>query len=88
MRQWLAINLVADFTVLANFVIVSLIFAFFGLISCDRGKIIEINEEIIDNPELVNSDPYGKGWMIKIEISNVDETKNLLDSKSYEKITG
>ena len=52
------------------------------------GKIIELNEDIIDNPELVNSDPYGKGWMIKIEISNVDETKNLLDSKSYEKITG
>ena len=52
------------------------------------GKIIELNEDIIDNPELVNSDPYGKVWMIKIEISNVDETKNLLDSKSYEKITG
>ena len=52
------------------------------------GKIIEINENIVENPELVNTDPYGEGWMIKLEISNAIEINNLLDSHSYEEITG
>jgi len=52
------------------------------------GKIIEINENIVENPELVNTDPYGEGWMIKLEISNASEINNLLDSHSYEEITG
>jgi len=52
------------------------------------GKVIRINQNLIDNPELINMDPYGKGWLIKIKISNLNEVINLLDSRSYEKITG
>jgi len=52
------------------------------------GEIIEINQKIIDKPELVNSDPYGEGWMIKIKILDSNEVKDLLDLKSYEEISG
>tara|TARA_B100001029_G_scaffold62386_1_gene50523 strand:- start:212 stop:586 length:375 start_codon:yes stop_codon:yes gene_type:complete len=52
------------------------------------GKIVEINEKVIDNPELVNSDPYGEGWMIKIKILDLNEVESLLDLKSYEEISG
>ena len=52
------------------------------------GEIIEINKKIIDNPELVNSDPYGEGWMVKIKILDSNEVENLLDLKSYEEISG
>ena len=47
------------------------------------GEVTEFNEELEDEPELVNSDPYGKGWMIKIAISNADEIENLLDAEAY-----
>ena len=52
------------------------------------GEIIEINQKIIDNPEIVNSDPYGEGWMIKIKILDSNEVEDLLDLKSYEEISG
>jgi glycine cleavage system H protein len=50
------------------------------------GKIIEVNSELEGAPELVNSDPYDKGWMIKVEMSNPSELDNLLDAKAYEAI--
>ena len=52
------------------------------------GKIIEFNEALNDNPELVNDSPYGDGWIIKVEVSDVNELSQLLDSKSYSEITG
>lgn len=52
------------------------------------GKVIEINGEIKDSPEVINSDPYGKGWMIKVEISNVAELDELLDASSYQALIG
>ena len=52
------------------------------------GKIVDINQKIVENPELVNSDPYGEGWMIKIQISDLNEVESLLDFKSYEEISG
>jgi len=52
------------------------------------GKIIEFNEALNDNPELVNDSPYGDGWIIKVEVSDVNEIEQLLDSKSYSEITG
>ena len=48
------------------------------------GEIIEINEALDDEPELVNDDPYGQGWMIKISISNPDQKAELLDSEAYQ----
>ncbi|MDG2397301.1 MAG: glycine cleavage system protein GcvH [Flavobacteriaceae bacterium] len=50
------------------------------------GEIIEVNDYIIDNPEEVNNDPYGKGWIIKVKISSISELDELLNSDDYEKI--
>ncbi|MGJ8664923.1 MAG: glycine cleavage system protein GcvH [Patiriisocius sp.] len=47
------------------------------------GEIIEFNELLESEPEKVNSDPYGEGWMVKIKISNMDEVDDLLDSAAY-----
>lgn len=52
------------------------------------GEIIEFNEAIESKPEIVNSDPYGEGWMIKIKISNSAEIDSLLSSESYKELIG
>lgn len=52
------------------------------------GKVIQINEALKDSPEDVNSDPYGKGWMIKIEISDASELNDLLDAAAYKALIG
>lgn len=52
------------------------------------GEIYEFNEDLEDNPENVNTDPYGTGWMIKIKISDASEIDNLLDADAYKKIIG
>ena len=52
------------------------------------GKVVEINEALADNPELVNKDPYGEGWMIRIEIEDPSELENLLDADSYRSLIG
>ncbi|MCL2650721.1 MAG: glycine cleavage system protein GcvH [Candidatus Azobacteroides sp.] len=52
------------------------------------GEVMEMNPELEDQPELVNSDPYGKGWIIKIEISNMDSTDGLMDSGAYRTFIG
>ena len=52
------------------------------------GKIIELNKKLSDEPQVVNSDPYGEGWMVKIEISNIEELKSLLDEKAYRELIG
>ena len=50
------------------------------------GIIESFNQELESTPELVNDDPYGAGWMIKIKLSNPDEISSLLDSKGYEEL--
>lgn len=52
------------------------------------GKILEVNEELETNPELVNEDPYGKGWMIKIEVADPSQLDNLLTADQYESMVG
>ena len=52
------------------------------------GKIVELNKELGDNPELVNSDPYGLGWMVKVEINDESELSDLIDSKEYQELIG
>ncbi|MFI3296715.1 MAG: glycine cleavage system protein GcvH [bacterium] len=47
------------------------------------GEIIEINAELEDAPELVNNDPYGNGWMIKIKITDAAELNDLMDAEAY-----
>ena len=48
------------------------------------GEVLEVNEALNDQPELVNNDPYGEGWMIKIKVSDPAELDNLLDAAAYE----
>ena len=50
------------------------------------GKVIETNSELEDRPELVNEDPYGEGWIIKIDISDISESSNLLSFEDYKKL--
>ena len=52
------------------------------------GKIIEFNESLDSSPEDVNTDPYGNGWMVKIEIQNIDELDNLLSADQYKELIG
>ena len=48
------------------------------------GKVIEFNHELEENAEIINSDPFGKGWLIKLEISDSSEVKKLLTADEYE----
>jgi glycine cleavage system H protein len=50
------------------------------------GKIVAINEKLADSPEVVNKDPYGDGWMVRIELSNPSEVNDLLTAEQYTEI--
>ncbi len=50
------------------------------------GKILEVNPALANNPELVNSDPYGEGWMVKVEVADLAEVEALMDSVAYQNI--
>jgi len=52
------------------------------------GEITEMNDEIESSPELVNNDPYGKGWMIKVKVSDPSELDSLLDADAYQALIG
>ena len=52
------------------------------------GEVIEFNDELESNPESVNTDPYGKGWMIKLKISDSSEVDQLLSSDDYKALIG
>ena len=52
------------------------------------GEILEMNPALEDHPELVNNDPYGDGWMIKIKLTNADEVASLLDAAGYQALVG
>ena len=52
------------------------------------GVVVEVNDKLESEPELVNNDPYGNGWMVKIKLDNPSQVDELLDLAAYEKITG
>ena len=52
------------------------------------GEITELNEGLEDNPELINDDPYGEGWIIKMKISNQSELSDLLSADDYKELIG
>lgn len=52
------------------------------------GEIIEFNSGLESNPEAVNKDPYGDGWMIKVKLSNPSEVEGLLDAAGYQALVG
>lgn len=50
------------------------------------GKIIAVNHKVIEKPELINQDPYGEGWLLMIEVSDISEKNRLLDKNAYEEM--
>ena len=52
------------------------------------GEVVEFNEELEDEPEAVNEDPYGKGWMIKVKAEDIDAVNSLLSAEDYKKLIG
>ncbi|MEA5258688.1 glycine cleavage system protein GcvH [Arcicella aquatica] len=52
------------------------------------GEILEVNEALVNAPELVNSDPYGEGWMIKMKVTNIADVEALMDTDSYKEHVG
>jgi glycine cleavage system H protein len=52
------------------------------------GTVLEVNALLSNKPELVNTDPYGEGWMVKIQISNLSEVEALLDAAQYRNLIG
>lgn len=52
------------------------------------GEVLELNEELEESPELVNSDPYGKGWIVKISVSDANQLDDLLDAAAYKEFVG
>lgn len=52
------------------------------------GQVLEFNETLNDQPELVNNDPYGEGWMIKITVADAAELGNLLTAEAYQALVG
>lgn len=53
-----------------------------------NGEIIEFNSDLESNPEVVNADPYGKGWMVKVKISDISQIQELLSSEDYKILIG
>ncbi|MBI3579427.1 MAG: glycine cleavage system protein GcvH [Ignavibacteriales bacterium] len=50
------------------------------------GEVVELNKDVQATPELVNKEPYDKGWMVKVKITNASELANLMDVESYKKL--
>ena len=57
-----------------------------SILSPVSGEVIEVNSKLEDTPELVNTDPYGEGWMVKVRMSNKDELKQLMDANGYSEL--
>ncbi|GMT48686.1 MAG: glycine cleavage system H protein [bacterium] len=51
------------------------------------GQVVEINKKVIEKPELINTNPFTDGWIIKVELSNKEEFEKLLDESAYKKLT-
>jgi len=52
------------------------------------GEVMEVNPALADNPEIVNKDPYGEGWLIKIKLADPAEAESLMNSEEYDRHTG
>jgi glycine cleavage system H protein len=50
------------------------------------GEVLEVNERVVDAPELVNEDPYGEGWLVRLRLSDPSEVDELLDAEAYQKL--
>jgi glycine cleavage system H protein len=52
------------------------------------GSITEVNPKLNSNPELVNNDPYGEGWMVKMKVANMEDVNSLMDAPAYQNLVG
>lgn len=77
-----------EVTAAAPFGTIEAVKAVSDLISPVSGRVVEINGMLEDDPTVVNKQPYGDGWMIKIELSDPAEVDNLLSSEDYQKLIG
>ena len=68
-----------------EFAVIESVKAAFDIYAPVSGKVIGINEELANNPGLVNSDPYGAGWLVKIKLNDVEELDKLLSADEYER---
>ena len=71
----------------ATFGVVESVKAVSDLYAPVSGEVVEVNSELGGNPELVNSDPFGAGWMIKIKLGDAGQVDALLDPAAYEQLT-
>ncbi|HET9853410.1 MAG TPA: glycine cleavage system protein GcvH [Candidatus Limnocylindrales bacterium] len=71
----------------ATFGVVESVKAVSDLYAPVSGEVVEVNGELGGNPELVNSDPFGAGWMIKVRLGDAGQVAELLDAAGYEKLT-
>ncbi|HYZ79222.1 MAG TPA: glycine cleavage system protein GcvH [Gaiellaceae bacterium] len=56
------------------------------LIAPLSGEVVEVNGRVVDKPEIVNEDPYGEGWLVRIRLSEPDEVDSLLDAEAYKQL--
>ena len=56
------------------------------LIAPLSGEVLEVNQKVVDAPEVVNDDPYGEGWLVRIRLSDTTEVDALLDAEAYRKL--
>lgn len=50
------------------------------------GEVVEVNDDLDDNPELINKDPFGAGWIFKIKMANEEDVDNMMDADSYDEL--
>lgn len=78
----------ATFEAMAVFGTIEAVKAVSDLYCPVAGEVVEVNPALGDNPALVNSDPYGEGWMIRLRVSDPASVDGLLDEKAYRQIVG
>jgi glycine cleavage system H protein len=57
------------------------------LFSPVSGEVVEVNADVVKSPELVNTDPYGQGWLVRVKVADAGEVTSLLDATQYESLT-
>lgn len=66
-----------------SFGVVESVKAVSDLYSPVTGRVVEVNQPLLNAPELLNDDPYNEGWMLKVEVTNAEEAEDLMDAKAY-----
>ena len=77
-----------EVTVMQTFGVVESVKAVSDLYSPVSGKVVEINQALVEKPEVINTDPYGEAWMILVEPRDLNELKQLLDADAYMALIG